>query len=101
MLYSKLSRASSVRPQQPLFRPRFTSQSFNRSVRSPRYRAKDTNLRKTPEKDGKTPFDVPAFLGGLIVGLFIGTLVQVLPSKEPELDHNLVTPPQHVVFLRP
>jgi hypothetical protein len=42
MMLSKLSRASSVRPQQPLIRPRFTSQSFQRSVHSPRPRAKVT-----------------------------------------------------------
>jgi hypothetical protein len=46
MMLSKLSRASSARPQQPLFRPRFTSQSFNRSIRTPRYRTKDTKLPK-------------------------------------------------------
>jgi hypothetical protein len=50
MMLSKLSRASTVRLQQPLFRPRFTIQSFQRSVHSPRSRAKDTNLPNSPAR---------------------------------------------------
>ena len=79
MMLSKLSRAASARPQQPLFRPRFTSQSFNRGIRTPRYQAKDTNLPKTPTPTN--PFDVS---GAIVLASFATFCVGLFFSpKEP------------------
>jgi hypothetical protein len=104
MMLSKLSRASSARPQQPLFRPRFTSQSFNRSIRTPRYRAKDTKLPQTP--DGELLNDLVAVIGGhysrgFSPSIFSKPLLKqpvqtVVPSNEPEPDHK-ITPHEDVV----
>ena len=109
MLSSKLSRASSVRPQQPLFRPRFASQSFNRSIRSPRYRATDTNLSKTPERKDSSVDTHPGrgFFEGLFAATFIAfvTALFVSPKQtQPNIiiisDRQItqVTPGQDVVL---
>jgi hypothetical protein len=114
MVLSKLSRAPSAsRPRQPLTHPRFTSQSFNRSIRSPRYRAKNTKLLKTPklpktqEQGDKLFFDtrIPAFLSALHLGFFLGVFV-CKTYQSTSTTHSVVpavktdrkeTPKQNVV----
>jgi hypothetical protein len=111
MMLSKLSRASSARPQQPLFRPRFTSQSFSRSIRTPRYRAKDTKLPKTPDGELiELINDLIAVIGvTLLAAIPVVYLFEILlkqsvqtavPSNEPGPDHK-ITPHQDVVASGP
>jgi hypothetical protein len=78
---------------------RGSHQSFNRSIRTPRYQAKDTNLPKTPEPPSIGATIAWIVFAGFTIEILLGILIQaqiVAHSNELKPDHK--TKPRQDVF---